>query len=101
MKRLVVRYKIKPEQVEENARLIENVFAELRTKAPDDVRYVTLKLSDGTFVHFATVDNDTGGNPITELDAFKAFSKTIAERCVDLPQSAAATVVGNYRMINE
>jgi hypothetical protein len=40
MKRTVVRYKTKPEQAEENARLIEKVFQELRTRAPDGVRYL-------------------------------------------------------------
>jgi L-rhamnose mutarotase len=101
MKRIVVRYKVKPDQVEENARLIKNVFAELRAKAPDGVRYLTLSLSDGTFVHFSTVENDAAENPIPKLDAFKAFSKDIAARCLEPPQTAPATVVGNYRTIDE
>ena len=100
MKRIVVRYKIKPDQVEENARLIKNVFAELGAKAPAGVRYQVLSLSDGTFVHFATVENDADDNPIPKLDAFKAFTKDIATRCLEQPQSASATVVGNYRTID-
>jgi hypothetical protein len=101
MKRTVVRYKVKPDQVEENARLVKNVFAELKSKAPDGVHYMTLNLNDGTFVHFATVDDDNADNPILKLDAFKAFTKDIASRCIEPPQSAAATVVGNYRTIDE
>ena len=55
MKRTVVRYKAKPEKVEENQRLIEKVFQELHAKSPGGVRYLALKLGDGTFVHFAAV----------------------------------------------
>ena len=101
MKRIVVRYKTKPDQADENARLIENVFAELRKKAPPGVRYVALRLDDGTFLHFAAVENDAEPNPIPQLDAFGAFTKDIAERCIEQPKSASATVVGNYRMIDE
>ncbi len=99
MKRTVVRYKVKPDRVEENVRLVKDVFAELQAKAPQGVRYMTLNLGDGTFVHFATSESDD--NPIPKLDAFKAFTKDIAGRCIEQPQSAAATVVGNYRMIGE
>ena len=101
MKQTVVRYKIKPDQIEENTRLIKKVFAELQAKAPDGVRYMTLSLSDGAFVHFATVEDAVGDNPIPKLDAFKAFIKDIAARCLEPPQSATASVVGNYGMIDE
>ena len=40
MKRTVVRYKAKPERIEENQRLIERVFQELHAKAPEGVRYL-------------------------------------------------------------
>ena len=60
MKRTVVRYKIKPEMAEENARLIQKVFEELRAKSPEGIRYLALRLGDGTFVHFSTVDTEDG-----------------------------------------
>jgi hypothetical protein len=47
------------------------------------------------------VEDDTGDNPIPKLDAFKAFTKDIAARCQEQPQSASASVVGNYGMIDE
>lgn len=42
MKLTVVRYRTKPGLAEENVRLIQAVFAELRAKSPDDVRYLSL-----------------------------------------------------------
>ena len=56
MKLTVVRYRTKPETAEENARLIQAVFQELRTKSRDDVRYLALRLSDGTFIHFSIAE---------------------------------------------
>ena len=52
MKRTLVRYRTKPEQAQENERLIGKVFQELQAKSPEGVRYLALKLDDGTFVHF-------------------------------------------------
>jgi hypothetical protein len=101
MKQTLVRYKIKPEQVEDNARLIRRVFEELKAKSLDDARYMVLQLDDGTFVHFATVENTGGSHPITSLETFRAFQSGIKERCMELPQSGDATIVGNYRMIGE
>ena len=101
MKRTLVRYKTKPERAQENAQLIEQVFRELKAKAPDGVRYLCLKLEDGTFVHFATVESMDGAHPITSLEAFRAFQSGIKERCMELPQSGDATIVGNYRMVAE
>ena len=101
MRRTLVRYKIKPEQVQENARLIKQVFQELKAKSPDGARYVVLQLDDDTFVHFASVESTNGAHPITSLEAFRAFQSCIKERCMELPQSGDATIVGNYRMVGE
>jgi hypothetical protein len=101
MKRTLVRYKTKPERAQENAQLISKVFEELKAKAPEGVRYLCLKLDDGTFVHFAMVENNDGAHPITSLEAFRAFQNGIKERCMELPQSGDANIVGNYRMIDE
>src|SRR5262245_41278778 len=49
----LVRYRAKPERAEENQQLIENVFAELHAKSPEGIRYLALRLGDGTFVHFS------------------------------------------------
>jgi hypothetical protein len=75
------------------------VFQELREQSPPDIRYLALKLNDGTFVHLVCVEDDA--NPISALAAFRAFQSGIAERCVEQPQAAEATVVGNYRMLGD
>jgi hypothetical protein len=94
---MLVRYRAKPEAIEENVRLIGAVFRELHAKAPPDARYLVLRLSDGTFCHLV----EDGSKTIPSLDAFAAFRHGREERRLDEPQRLEATVVGNYRMLAE
>jgi hypothetical protein len=99
MRRTVVRYKAKPEMVHENERLIANVFKELHAKSPGDIRYMVLKLADGSFIHFATAAAESAGTPLQRLEAFRTFQSGAKERCLEPPLASEATVVGNYRML--
>jgi hypothetical protein len=97
-RRVVVRYKVKRERVEEHEALIRRVFAELTEQRPAGVDYQAMKLEDGvSFVHLAHVTTADGKNPLTELASFKAFTANIGERCEEKPVSAnvaTAFVVG-------
>jgi hypothetical protein len=97
MRRTLVRYKTRPDHAEENERLIAQVFRELEQKAPEGVRYLALKLGDGTFVHLSMTDD--GASPIPALEAFRSFQSGIKDRCIEPPQSGDATIVGDYRML--
>jgi hypothetical protein len=99
MKRLLVRYRTKPEMTEENQRLIEGVFQALQAKSPQGVRYMALKTADGAFLHF--VETEDGAGSLTELEAFRAFQSGIRDRCAEPPQASEATIVGNYRMLGQ
>ena len=99
MKRALIRYKTSPETTEQNQHLIEAVFAELRLKSPDDVRYMVLRLGDGSFLHF--VEAGDGGNTLPGMEAFRRFQSGVRERCIEPPQRQEATIVGNYRMLDE
>ena len=99
MKRTLIRYKTKPEMADNNAELIAAVFAELKAAKPEGVRYLSLRLDDGSFVHFVETESDSTG-VLTGLDAFKAFQSGIRERCIEPPQAGGVTIVGNYRMLN-
>ena len=99
MKRTLIKYKTKPDAAEQNAGLIAKVFEELKAKAPNGVRYLSLRLEDDTFVHF--VEAEEGSTPLPSLDAFKAFQSGIRERCVEPPVPSGVTIVGNYRMLSQ
>jgi hypothetical protein len=96
MRTVMVRYQVRPEAAAENERLIRQVYEQLAREKLDGVRYQTLKLADGvSFVHVASHDGQ-GTNPLTQLEAFKAFVGGIKERCVDPPVTIEADVVGAY-----
>ena len=96
MKRMLVRYKTKPDRADENQRLIEGVFEELRARRSDGVRYLVLRLADGTFVH---VVESAAASPLPGLPSFQAFQTGLKERQVEPPQFSDATIVGDYRML--
>ena len=100
MKQTLVRYKTKLAKSQDNQQLIEGVFEELNAKSPQDVRYLALRLADGTFVHFVIRDTGDGTSPLNKLEAFQAFQSGLKERCIELPQAEDATIVGNYRMLD-
>ena len=101
MKRTLIRYKAKPEAADKNAELVAAVFAELKAAKPDGVRYLTLRLEDDSFVHLVETAADDGSSPLPKLAAFQAFQSGIRDRCAEPPVPRGATVVGNYRMLNE
>lgn len=99
MKHILVRYKTKPEQADTNQHLIEAVFQELRKEKPDGVRYLALRLGDGAFVHFVASEDEASG--LRSLDSFRQFQAGIKERCIEPPQPGEATIVGDYRMLEQ
>jgi hypothetical protein len=95
MTRVMVRYKVKPEQVARNEELVRAVYEELHDAEPGGLRYATFKLPDGvTFIHLA--DTDGAGSPLTELAAFKAFLAGLRERCDEPPEVSKLSEVGSF-----
>jgi hypothetical protein len=94
---VVVRYRVKPERVEENQRLVARVYAELAETAPEGLRYATFRLDDGvSFVHIASVTTEDGSNPLRAIPAFVEFARDIAERCDEPPVVQDSQLVGSY-----
>jgi hypothetical protein len=91
---VVVRYRVRPEAADENARLVEEVYAALAELEHSDFRYVTYRLDDGvSFVHVA---HHGEANPLASLPAFAEFQRKLQQRCVEPPAPSEATVVGSY-----
>jgi hypothetical protein len=101
VKRVMVRYTVKPKRAAENEELVRAVYAELNETCPDGLRYATFKLDDGvSFVHLAEHDEDVP-NPLTQLAAFKRFQVNIGERCEGPLVVSEATPIGSYRLLPE
>jgi quinol monooxygenase YgiN len=100
MKRIMVRYRVKPGQVEENERLVRAVYEELRDTAPAAMRYATFRLDDGhSFVHLH--DSGEGSPAMTELAAFREFQAGIRERCEEPPAVTELSEIGSYNWPGE
>jgi hypothetical protein len=99
MKRVMVRYKVKPDRVEENEALVRAVYEELAAAQPDGLRYATFKLGDGvSFVHVASVETEDGQNPLSQVDAFRRFTADVADRCEEQPVTTELSEIGSYRL---
>ena len=99
MKRVIVRYRVKPERVAENEELVRGVYAELHEAAPDGLRYGTFRLEDGvSFVHIAEHGDD---NPLRQIAAFQRFQEGIGDRCDEPPLAVEMHEIGTYRLLED
>ena len=95
MRRVMVRYRVKPDQVARNEELVRSVYAALHELEPEGLRYATFKLDDGvTFVHVATTD---GESPLPGLKEFQQFQDGIRDRCDEPPVVTELEQVGAFR----
>jgi hypothetical protein len=91
----MVRYRVKPDQVEANETLVRAVYAELADKQPAGLRYETFKLDDGvTFVHLAFHEDGFAG--LGTFDAFNEFTKDVRDRCAEPPVTSTVERIGGF-----
>jgi translation elongation factor EF-1beta len=96
MEKVIVRYKVKPNKVEENEELVKEVYKQLHNEGMEGLSYATYKLEDGlTFMHIANYSGE-GKAPLTSIEAFKNFAAGIKDRCVELPVVNHVTEIGSY-----
>jgi hypothetical protein len=99
MRRVMVRYQVKPEHLAENEALLRAVYEELEATQPENLAYVTFKLDDGvTFVHVAEDDQTPGHSPLNELPSFKKYLENVQERLEAAPEQSALTEIGAFRV---
>jgi hypothetical protein len=95
-KTVMVRYKTTEADAQANEALVRAVFDELRSRAPEGLRYATYRLGDGvTFIHVATLETPDA-NPLAALPAFKAFQDKLRDRCVEPPVFTELVAVDSY-----
>jgi hypothetical protein len=96
MKTIMVRYKTSEAHADTNEGLVRAVFNELRSRAPEGLRYVSYRLADCvTFVHIATLETPDE-NPLAILPSFKAFQQQLKDRCVESPVVTELSAVDSY-----
>src|SRR5258708_39014049 len=97
MRRVIVRYKLKSDRSAENVDYVQKVYAELQSTSPAGLRYATFKAADSpTFFHIASVETESGENPLNQSEAFKAFTANIRDRCEEPPVTTELDEIGSY-----
>ena len=97
MKRIIVRYRIKPDQVAENVRLIGAVFEELKEKRPEGLIYAAFLMEDGvSFAHVVSMESPNGSNPLGSMGSFKQFQKDLPSRCAEAPVPLQMSEIASY-----
>ncbi len=92
---MMIRYKVKPDQVERHLELLRAVYQELESTQPDGFRWATFRLEDGvSFVDFVAGDDLPG--PLPRLEAFRRFRADLEERC-DERVAAELHEIGSFR----
>jgi hypothetical protein len=97
MKQTLITYTTKPERSDENARLIQDVFDELRQTAASGLHYFVLRAENGRFFHFIQVPD--GATPFAQSEAFAAFQQDIKERLLAPAQRIDVALLGSYGMV--
>jgi hypothetical protein len=79
MERLLMRYRVKPDRLEEHLRLLAEVFEELNRVCPEGLSWATFRLEDGSFLEIA-IDPDLPG-PLPGLASFARYRADLDDRC--------------------
>jgi hypothetical protein len=94
--KMMLRYKVTPDEVEQNLEMLHAVYQELESVRPDGLRYTTFQLEDKvTFVAFVEVED--GPEVLRQLEAFQRYRATLDERCDEPLVMTMLHEVDSYR----
>lgn len=95
MSKVIIRYKLRADEVQENIARLRVFFDELEIKRPPGLVYEVYLLEDGlSFVHF--VDSATGAQPFGHLPSYRRYRDTVAARCIEPPEMISMEPVGKF-----
>ena len=94
---LMVRAKVKAEQVAAIEAAGKRIFEALEREQPQGFRYTTCRLPDGvTYINLWEID-DGVDNPLTTLPEARAFQEGLKTWMAEPPIYEQLMVVGSYR----
>jgi len=99
MDRTLIRYQVRPQQQDENERLVREVFDALHGQPIEGLRYLAWRLDDGSHFHLVGTEPATPRDALLELAPFRRFQAGVRERCMVQPEAGRITLIGNFRML--
>lgn len=101
-KRVIVRYTVKPDQIERNEALIRAVYDELERVRPGGLQYATFRLGEtAEFVHLSSSRTADGRSPLLGIPAFRAFQDGIERRCELPPIATELHEIGSFGFFDD
>lgn len=97
MSLLTIQARIKPEHEPTMHASATEMFAALDQLQPDDLRYGSCRLVDGTYLILLQIA-DGAENPLPALPEFQRFQAGLAEWTDGAPVARPAEIVGSYRL---
>jgi hypothetical protein len=95
---MMVRAKLKEENVAEAKAGVDKVIRALEQARPADVRYASSMLSDGvTFVAFLEVEPG-GENPLRSFPVYAELLENLKQWYAEPPTVEHMTVIGSYQL---
>lgn len=95
---MMVRGKVKAENVADVEAAAEKMFSAIEQAKPEGVHYASSRLDDGvTFVALLKLD-DGVDNPLPTLPAFVEFQEELKQWMAEPPTLENMTVVGSYNL---
>ncbi|GIJ28014.1 hypothetical protein Vqi01_31760 [Micromonospora qiuiae] len=96
METILIRYRVRPDRLDEHLSLLGAVHDELARLGPPGFRYLTLRLDDEhSFVDVAMGPELPG--PLATLESFRSYRAALEESCEQRDVSEF-TVLGSYGM---
>jgi hypothetical protein len=93
---LMVRAKIKEENVADARAAVEKVIQALEEAQPAGVQYASCLLSDGvTFIALLKLEDD-GGHPLRDMPAYAEMVESLKQWYDGPPAAERMTVTGSY-----
>lgn len=94
----MIKWKIKPDQVQLELELLAAVYEELQTRQPGNLDYSTFQLDDGvTFMAYANMPMGLG--VLGDLRAFHRYRATLDARCDEAPIVTQLGEIGLYTSV--
>lgn len=94
---VLVRYKLKPGEVEHNLEGLRDVYAELASASPGGLRWASFQLDNQvSFVSLVEFDEEPGSASHHRLASFQRYRAALTERCEEPPVTQVLHEVGSY-----
>jgi hypothetical protein len=96
--RVLISYRVKPDQLESNMTMLQAVYEELQAGQPDGLRYATFQLEDGvSFLAYVETADGTTTAPHHRLGSFHQYRSALERLCDHPPTVTMLHEVGSYR----